>query len=218
MVRDHIGVWVLFDLNGTLVDPSVLLEPAELPIAALDEANMMAMITVIAGAQAEFKPLLEAALRRGLERAGRDPEEASGALARLPEMPAFPEVPGALAALRDGGCRLAVLSQSAVDSAETVLRNAGIREHFEHVLSAPESSAFKPEDLAYHAAVEAVGASEAWFVAAHWWDVAGAAYAGLKTAWVSRTDLAYPTAMPAPDVRGADLQAIANVIVGRVGA
>src|SRR5215207_6307219 len=51
------STWALFDLNGTLVDPSVLLEPGDLGVAALDEANMMAMVTVIAGAEADFKPL-----------------------------------------------------------------------------------------------------------------------------------------------------------------
>src|SRR3954471_15176651 len=206
-------MWVLFDLNGTLVDPAVLLDPPELPVAALDEANVMAMIAVIAGAQTEFKPLLDAALRRGLERAGRDPAEAAAALERLPRMPAFPEVPEALQRLRDGGFRLAILTQSASDSAEAVLANAGIREHFEHVLSAPESGTFKPEDLAYHAALETLGAEEAWFVAGHWWDVAGAAYAGLRTAWISRTDVAYPAAMPAPDVRGGDLGEVAAAIL-----
>src|SRR4051812_23551212 len=206
-------MWVLFDLNGTLVDPAVLLDPPELPIAALDEANMMAMITVITGQAAQFKPLLDAALRRGLQRAGRDPEAAAAALDRLPAMPAYPDVPDALQRLRDGGHRLAVLTQSAADSAEAVLRNAGIREYFEHVLSAPDGGTFKPEDLAYHAALETLGATEAWFVAGHWWDVAGAAYAGLKTAWVSRTDLAYPVAMPAPDVQGPDIQAIAKAIL-----
>src|SRR3954468_22671016 len=103
MVRDDIGVWVLFDLNGTLVDPAVLLDPPELPIAALDEANMMAMITVIAGVETTFKPLLDAALRRHLERAGRDPEEAAGALERLPQMPAYPEAAEALTTLREAG-------------------------------------------------------------------------------------------------------------------
>jgi 2-haloacid dehalogenase len=82
------------------------------------------------------------------------------------------------------------------------------------VLSAPAFGAFKPEDLAYHAAIEQLGTVEAWFVAGHWWDVAGAAYAGLKTAWVSRTDLAYPAAMPAPDVTGTDIQEIANALRG----
>jgi len=204
---------VLFDLNGTLLDPAVLLDPPELPIAALDEANMMAMITVIAGAETTFKPLFDAALRRHLERAGRDPDEAEQALGKLAAMPAFPEVPDALQALRDGGARLAVLTQSAVEPSEAALEAAGIREHFEHVLSAPAFKAFKPEDLAYHAAIEKLGTTEAWFVAGHWWDIAGAAYAGLKTAWASRTDLAYPAAMPQPDVRGTDIAEVAAAIL-----
>ena len=45
---------------------------------------MMAMVTVIAGRETTFKPLLEAALRRGLVRAGLDPVLAAGALSRLP--------------------------------------------------------------------------------------------------------------------------------------
>ena len=84
-------MWVFFDLNGALVDPSVLLSPADIPVAALDEANVMAMITTIAGREAAFKPLLDAALRRGLERAGRAGDEAANALDKLPQMPAFGE-------------------------------------------------------------------------------------------------------------------------------
>jgi 2-haloacid dehalogenase len=206
-------MWVIFDLNGTLVDPGVLLEPPSLGVAALDEANMMAMVTVLAGRETEFKPLLDAALRRGLERAGRDPGLAEGALERLPSMPAYPDVPEALARLREGGFQLAVLTQSSADAAEAVLAQSGLRPHFELVLSAPASGAFKPEDLAYRYALEQAGATEAWFVAGHWWDVAGAAFAGLRTAWISRTDLAYPVAMPAPDIRGPDLAAVATAIL-----
>jgi 2-haloacid dehalogenase len=206
-------MWVFFDLNGTLVDPSVLLAPPEIPIAALDEANVMAMITTIAGRETSFKPLLDAALRRGLERAGRSGDDAASALVKLPEMPAYPDVPGALGALRSGGFQLAVLTQSAADAAETVTRNAGIRDAFELVLSAPELGAFKPDDLAYKSALERAGVTDAWFVAGHWWDIAGAAYAGLRTAWISRTDLAYPIAMPAPDLTGADLAEVATSIL-----
>ncbi|MDA0163670.1 HAD hydrolase-like protein [Solirubrobacter ginsenosidimutans] len=206
-------MWVFFDLNGTLVDPSVLLEPAQIPIAALDEANVMAMITTIAGRESAFKPLLDAALRRGLARSGRDPELAAAALSKLPEMPAYPDVPEALAALRAGGLKLAVLTQSTAAAAEEVTANAGIRDAFEMVLSAPELGAFKPDDLAYKSALERAGVTEAWFVAGHWWDIAGAAYAGLRTAWVSRTDLAYPDAMPAPTVSAPDVLGAASAIL-----
>ena len=202
-------MWAIFDLNGTLVDPSVLLEPGALGVEALDEANMMAMVTVIAGRETTFKPLLDAALRRGLVRAGQDPSLAADALSRLAEMPAYPDVPEALGALRDGGFKLAVLTQSAADAAEAVLSNSGLRTYFDLVLSAPAAGAFKPEDLAYRYALEQVCATEAWFVAGHWWDVAGASFAGLRTAWISRTDIAYPDAMPAPDVSGPDLATVA---------
>lgn len=128
-------------------------------------------------------------------------------------MPAYPDVPEALERLRAGGFQLGVLTQSSADAAEAVLATSGLRPFFELVLSAPASGAFKPEDLAYRYALDQAGATEAWFVAGHWWDVAGAAFAGLRTAWISRTDLAYPVAMPEPDIRGADLAAVATAIL-----
>jgi 2-haloacid dehalogenase len=204
-------MWAIFDLNGTLVDPSVLVTPGEIGAEALDEANMMAMVATIAGRPAEFRVLLGAALERGLVRRGLDAAQAVAALARLPEMPAFPEVPAALEALRAGGFSLAVLTQSPVDAARTVLSIAGL--DFDVVLSAPDSGAFKPEDLAYRYALERCGVAEAWFVAGHWWDIAGASFAGLRTAWISRTDIAYPVAMPEPDVRGGDLAEVARAML-----
>lgn len=54
---------------------------------------------------------------------------------------------------------------------------------------------------------------EAWFVAGHWWDVAGATTAGLRDAWVARTDVAHPTALPQPEVTGADLAEVARAIL-----
>jgi 2-haloacid dehalogenase len=208
-------MWVIFDLNGTLVDPSVLASPGSIGVEALDEANMMAMVTTIAGRPAEFRVLLGAALERGLARRGLEASQAVEALERLPGMPAYPEVPEALAALREGGFSLAVLTQSAAGAAETVLSNSGLRPLFDLVLSAPDSGAYKPEDLAYRYALERCGVDDAWFVAGHWWDVAGASYAGLRTAWIARTDIAYPVAMPEPDVRGADLAEVARTVLAR---
>jgi len=193
---------VFFDLNGTLVDPGALIEPRELALAALDEANVYAMIV----REARFADLLDAALRRLLERAGRDPGEADAALSRLPTMPAFPEAAEALSVLREAGLEVAVLTQSARENAEAVLANAGLR--MDRVLSA---SPLKPDPRAY------APAQGAWFVAAHWWDVAGAAGAGLRTAWVSRDDRVYPAAIPQPELRAPDLLSAARAIAAASG-
>ena len=117
-------------------------------------------------------------------------------------MPAFPEAAEALDTLRAAGFGLAVLTQSARENAELVLRNAGLR--IDRVLSAKP---LKPHPDAY------APAQGAWFVAAHWWDVAGAAGAGLRTAWVSRDDRVYPGAVPQPELRAPDLLAAARAIV-----
>ena len=73
--------WVLFDLNGTLVDPAVLAQPLgdsaadeELAYEALDDANREATVLTLGGARATFADLLAGALRRRLALAGRDPE------------------------------------------------------------------------------------------------------------------------------------------------
>ncbi len=204
-------MWVIFDLNGTLVDPGVLLEPAELGVTALDEANMMAMVTVLAGRETD----VQAAARRGAAARSRARRPRSGAgrgRARAAAVDA--RLPG-----RPGGAGAAARGRLPARRADAVLgwrpprrcwRTSGLRAHFELVLSAPASGAFKPEDLAYRYALDQAGATDAWFVAGHWWDIAGAAFAGLRTAWISRTDLAYPIAMPEPDLRGPDLTTIAT--------
>src|SRR5919199_1351029 len=99
--------WVLFDLNGTLVDPSVLAQPLgdsaaadEAVFDALDEANMQAMVATLTGQRPAFPDLIEAALRRRLELTGGDPAAASAAVALLGSMPAFLEAPAALERLR----------------------------------------------------------------------------------------------------------------------
>ena len=117
-------------------------------------------------------------------------------------MPAYLDAPAALEQLRGVGLRLGVLTQSAPEAADAVLRFAGLRDRIELVLSAPESGAFKPDPRPYRMAVERTGASpdEVGFVAAHWWDVAGAKHAGLRTGWVARRDIVLPGSVPEPDV------------------
>lgn len=202
---------MLFDLNGTLVDPSVLAGPEEAVQTAFDDANFMATLTALDGREAAFRDLLHAALARRLALSGRDPAGADAALERLSQMPPYPEARDALEQLRGAGFRLAVLTQSSRESAEAVIEGSGLR--FDAVLSAPDSGAFKPARQAYRYGLEQVGAERAWFVAGHWWDIAGAAAAGLRTAWVSRTDRFYPAAMPEPDVRAPDLRGAAGGIL-----
>src|ERR687894_1580897 len=102
--------WVLFNLTGTLVDPTVLAQPLgdsgadeELVLSALDDAIAMAMVDNLTGATNPLDALVEAAMRRRLRLAGSDEDRAAAALELMGTMPAYLEVPGALETLRARG-------------------------------------------------------------------------------------------------------------------
>ena len=211
--------WVFFDLNGTLVDPSVLAQPLgdsgadeQLVQAAFEDAVAQAMVITLTGGTAEFAELIGGSLRRRLTMAGRDPSAADDAVGLLGSMPAYFDAPAALERLRGVGLRLGVLTQSAPEAADGVLRFAGLRDRVELVVSASEAGAFKPDPRPYRLAVARSGAaaSEVALVATHWWDVAGAKRAGLRTGWVARHDLVLPASVPEPDVSGRDLAEVAE--------
>jgi 2-haloacid dehalogenase len=214
---------VLFDLNGTLLDPSVMAEPIgagdeerAMVVQALDDANMAAATLTLGGAYAPFADLLQGALARRLRVAGRDPNGAAAALEAMGRMPPFPDATAALDRLAAAGLRCAVLTQSATKRAEAVLAQAGVRERLAFVLGTDQVGAFKPDARPYRAALERAGVGgpeEACLVSAHAWDVTGAKLAGLRTAWVARRDHVLAAWVPEPDVRGAELLEAADGIV-----
>ena len=219
--------WVLFNLTGTLVDPTVLAQPLgdsgadeELVLNALDDTTTIAMVDALTGGHTPFSEMMEAAMRRRLRLAGSDEERAVSALELVSTMPAYIEAPGAMESLRARGLKLGVLAQSAAESADAVLRFAGLRDRLELVLSAQDAGAYKPDPRPYRMALEQTGAngSEVCFVSTHWWDVAGAKRAGLRTGWVARRERSLLDIVPEPDYTGSDLTEVADAIVTRMVA
>ena len=219
--------WVLFNLTGTLVDPTVLAQPLgdsgadeELVLAALDDAIAMAMVDNLTGAMAPLDELVAGAMRRRLRLAGANEDNVASALELMGTMPAYLEVPGALEALRARGLRLGVLAQSSATATDSVLRFAGLRDRFELVLSAQDAGAYKPDLRPYRMAIERTGADggDICFVSTHWWDVAGAKRAGMRTGWVARRERSLLDTVPPPDYTGRDLAEAADAIVTRMAA
>ncbi len=155
---------ILFDLNGTLLDPGPEKD-------RLQAAVRLAMAHTLAGNFRPFAELLEAA-------GGSVPDA----------MPAFPDVADGLDDLRRRGHRLAVLTNSARETGEKHLAAAGLRDFFERVMGVDEVGAYKPDRRAYAYALAQSGAEsgDTWLVAAHDWDVIGAHGAGLRTAFLAR--------------------------------
>jgi 2-haloacid dehalogenase len=95
--------------------------------------------------------------------------------------------------------------------ADRLLADAGIREEFEALLSVEDIGVWKPARPSYgHAARRCdLDLSETLLVAVHPWDIDGAARAGMATAWINRTDTAYPSYFTTPDVTVAAVTGLA---------
>lgn len=192
--------WVVFDLNGTLLDP------AAIGTDVLDEAILAAMTLNHVRDYRPFSELLRAALAR---RGGDDVDRLMEAAAR---MPAFPEAADALDLLASAGRRLAVLTNSATAAAERGLRAAGLRGRFAHVIGTDRVGAFKPDARVYRHGLAALGAEpgQATMVAAHWWDLRGARAVGMRVAWVGRGEGSLSGLLPDPDAAAPDLLEVAR--------
>ena len=106
------------------------------------------------------------------------------------ELPAFDDVHDALTALSARDCRSYAFSNGSEDAVETLLATAGIRDLFHGVVSCDDLRSFKPNPAvyAYFLTRAQASASEAWLISGNPFDVIGAISAGMRGAWVQRSE------------------------------
>ena len=188
---------LLFDINETLLDLAPLRAGIEriLPGAAELWFTTMLQYATAMNLAGRFAPLPEigaAALRMLAEGRGiaLSPRQAQAALAAITRLPAHPDVAPALARLRAAGFRLAALSNSTTAGLRAQLAHAGLAPLFDAQFSVQDFGVYKPHPGVYlgAAARMRIAPAQAMLVAAHGWDVAGAGWAGLRTAFVCRGD------------------------------
>lgn len=124
----------------------------------------------------------------------------------------FPDVPEALARLGTR-YRIAVLSNGDPDMLETAKKYHQIP--FDRVISVAEAGSFKPHVATYTKAAElmAVPLEEVLFVANHAFDCIGAKAAGMHTAFIDRRKRPFGRTPHQPDLRVADMSALADLMV-----
>src|SRR5215207_3577429 len=147
-----------FDVNETLLDLSVLdglFEEAfgDPGLRQVWFAQMLqiAFVGAITDRYVDFTSAQRGALAMVAERRGAELHDAvaDAILARMRDLPAHPDVPGALGRLGDAGFTLATITNSPSDVARDQLRNAGLDERFAATLSADHVRALKPRREAY---------------------------------------------------------------------
>jgi 2-haloacid dehalogenase len=190
-----------FDVYGTLVDPLAM--HAHLRDLAGERATELATTWRTKQIEYAFRRSLmgawepfEACTAQALDYAVRSarlplsPDGRQALLESYRRLPPFPDVATGLGELRRGGWRLFAFSNGSAPVVRDLLQHAGLLDVFEDVVSVAEVGIFKPHPSVYrHFAARAGSApGEAWLVSSNPWDVVGAKGAGLRAAWVRRSE------------------------------
>jgi len=215
---------ILFDLNETLLDPSVLDPHFEriFGVAAAREAWFKqtiesALVATITNLYASFDSIQRAALTMTAAQHGLSlsEDEARLILSRVRALPPYPDVRPALEYLQAEGFPLVVLTNSPTHAMTAQLEHAGLGDCFDRTLSVDAIRRFKPHAETYQMVASRLGVRTAHLrlVSAHAWDIAGALRAGCAAAFVARPGQVLDPLMEEPDVIGNTLFAVARQIV-----
>jgi 2-haloacid dehalogenase len=160
-----------------------------------------------AGGYAGFRDLADHHLRELLRRQHLDATDAvvSHVLAGFHEVLPHPDVPSGLHRLRDAGVSAVALTNGSAELTRAFLDRGGLTELVDGVHDVSEVRRWKPAPEPYRFVLQGrgVATAAAAMVAAHPWDLFGAASAGLITAWVDREGASYPEVLGRPDVSAA---------------
>lgn len=214
---------VAFDVIGTLFP----LEPLRSSIVALGlppaglegwfaagcrDAFAMAAV----GDYEPFTTVLEGALEQVLAEQGIDAAaHVRRALVRqLESLDARAGAREAFTIVTEADISIMALSNGAKSSTKALLDRASLSELVKEIVSVDEVKLAKPRSEVYLHAAEKAGIkpTELALVAAHPWDIHGAAAAGLVTAYLD-ADRPYSPAMRTPDMKAATLPELARRLV-----
>jgi 2-haloacid dehalogenase len=187
--------WATFDCYGTLIDwmggiRATLSDlwpehDAELLLSAYHEIEPEVQL----GRSIPYRQVLAESLERVAHREGLelDPDDREALAESLPSWPAFPEVPTALAELRDGGWRLAILSNTDPDLLDASLSAIGVP--VDERVTAAEAGSYKPAPGHWERFFADTGAHRsrhAHVAASAFHDIRPCAEFGLTAVWINR--------------------------------
>jgi 2-haloacid dehalogenase len=190
---DMIGEWFARMLHGSLVSNEV--------------ADYRTFGTI--GAEA----LIMLASKRGISIA---PEAAAEVVAGMRRLDPHPEVLDAIKRLRAAGFRTAALTNGSNEAAAAQFEHSGLTTLLDVTMTVDEVRVFKPARAVYLTAAERFGVapSEMLMVAAHDWDIAGAARAGCMTAFVTRPGVSWSLPGEPPGLVVDDLDDLVGALTG----
>lgn len=212
---------IIFDVNETLSDMAPMRGlwkkagvPSHLARLWFTEVLRDGFALAATFQSVPFASVARDAARRLLLAAGAADVDASAdsIMEGFLQLDVHPDVAEGVPALGGLDIRLVTLSNGGTAVADQLLTKAGLRPAFEALLSVEAVGCWKPVLQPYKYALDtcSVTPGHTMMVAVHPWDIHGAAEAGLRTAWIARTDEPYPSYFTPPDITANSLTDLAR--------
>lgn len=217
---------LFFDVNETLLDVAPLQSSVAQALGEREEAatlwfTSLLQYSLVASAGQQYHPfdqigvatLQMVAQNFGIELSTEDAQEV---LSPIRSLPPHPDVPEALDKLKKAGYPLIALTNSSSSVLKDQMKNAGLNSFFGYTWSIADIGLYKPHRQVYQWAAQRYGTDprECMLIAAHGWDIAGALWASLRTAFISRPGHQLFPLAPSPELTAPDLNGVADYLVG----
>jgi 2-haloacid dehalogenase len=181
----------LFDVHSAVARHAAALGPDGARLSEIWRAKQLeySWVLSLAGRYEPFWTLTERALDFALARCPAvDRSLRPALLDAYRTLDAYPEAPGVLARLRQGGVRTGILSNGSPEMLASAVASAGLEALLDAVLSVDAVRVFKTSPRTYELVLAAfkLAPKEVAFVSSNRWDVAGAAAFGFRAIWVNR--------------------------------
>lgn len=215
---------ILFDINETVLDLSVLNPKFK---AAFGDDSVAATwfsmllhsstVCIMTGVKTDFAALASTMLESVAGRKGIQLSETmrDDILDGFASLPPHKDIKQALGQLKSAGFCTVAFSNSSLSLISRQIKNAGLNEYFDDIISVEETGSFKPDPGVYEFAGKKLNKplKSLRLVATHDWDTHGALSAGMKAAYIERLGAGYHPLYLQPDICAVTMEEIVKQII-----
>lgn len=136
-------------------------------------------------------------------------------LSSFARLPAHNDIKPALTKLKLAGFRIVAFSNSSLNLISTQMKNSGLTEYFDDIISVEETGSFKPDPKVYKFAAKKLNKplESLLLVATHDWDTHGALSVGMRAAYINRSGAIYHPLYRQPNIVATTMEDIIKQII-----
>ncbi|MEZ9206526.1 haloacid dehalogenase type II [Vibrio splendidus] len=215
---------ILFDINETVLNLGSLQPKFKAVFGSEDALSLWfskllhsSTVCIATNVKSTFSELANATLDAIAQRYKCDltVESKDALLTSFANLPPHTDIKASLLKLRENGFKTVAFSNSSLELITSQIKNSGLEDYFDTVISVEETGSFKPNSYVYNFAAETLKepVENLRLVATHDWDTHGALSAGLQAAYIDRTGVEYHSLYLKPEISSKTMDGVVEQII-----